>query len=131
MFDGSDPCWIPRVPITDKSDWRLRKAQFGDGYEQRILDGLNALNQTWDLEWDSRPKADLLAMDSYLTSVKGAAFTFQHPVTLINYSVFCDSWQIDWNFRRKGVDEFNPEFYGTLTAEFYRANGASIGPITT
>lgn len=130
-FDGSDPCWIPAVPIGIDQDWRLRKAQFGDGYEQRILDGINALNLKWKVTFPNLPQVKLLDMDSYLTSMKAAAFPFTDPVTELTYSVFCDTWSISWDVkRRKDPVTLNYAFYGRLDAEFVRANGVQIGPIT-
>lgn len=128
-FDGTDPCWIPAVPIAIDQQWRLRKAQFGDGYEQRILDGINALALKWTLTFPNLPSHILLDMDAYLTSMKAAAFPFTDPVTQISYTVFCDSWSISWDVKRKLRD---PEtglyiFRGSLNAEFYRGNGVQIG----
>lgn len=131
-FDGSDACWIPAVPYGIDQEWRLRIAQFGDGYSQRILDGINALNLTFNLQFPNRPQTKILDMDAYLTSMKAAAFPFTDPVTEKTYSVFCDKWSISWDVRRKVRDPvtLNYEYYGTLTAEFVRANGIQTGPIT-
>jgi phage-related protein len=123
-FDGTDNCWIPRVPITDERQWRLRVSQFGDGYQQRILDGINALDQRWSLTWQSLADTVLFAMDDYLTARKGAAFPFKHPVSGVTYSVFCDEWQLSWELRRRG-----DVYYGSLAAEFYIANGVTVAAI--
>lgn len=129
-FDGSDPCWVPVLPYGIEQDWRLRKAQYGDGYEQRILDGINALNLKWQVSFPNLPQVKLLDMDSYLTSMKAAAFPFTDPVTELTYSVFCDAWSISWDVKRKKDPvTLNYQFYGTLSAEFVRANGVQIGPI--
>lgn len=130
-FDGSDPCWIPSVPIAIDQQWRLRRAAFGDGYEQRILDGINALALKWSLTFPHLPSHILLDMDAYLTSMQAAAFPFTDPVTELTFSVFCDSWSISWDTKRKHRDvDGNYIFFGTLNAEFYRGNGVQIGPIT-
>jgi len=129
-FDGTDPCWVPVLPIGIEQDWRLRKAQYGDGYEQRILDGINALNLKWQVSFPNLPQVKLLDMDAYLTSMKAAAFPFTDPVTELTYSVFCDAWSISWDVKRKKDPvTLNYQFYGTLSAEFVRANGVQIGPI--
>lgn len=122
-FDGTDPCWIPRLPIGENPKWRLQVAQFGDGYQQRTLDGINALDRSFRLVWETRPQADLVAMDAYLAGTKGGGFDFRHPVTGQLYTVFCDEWTIDWEVRRRGDP---PQFYGTMSAEFVKANGTDL-----
>lgn len=122
-FDGSMPCWIPDVPIAVDKEWRLRIAQFGDGYAQRTLDGINALNLKWSLTFDSRPTDVLLAMDAYLQAEKASAFPFRDPASGILYNVFCDTWQLQWGPSRRRDGQ--TIYYGTLSAEFVKANGVT------
>ena len=37
-------------------DWRVRSAQFGDGYKQVAGDGINPETQTWPLTFQGREK---------------------------------------------------------------------------
>jgi phage-related protein len=120
-FDGTNNCWIPDVPYTDKEEWRLKIAKFGDGYQQRTLDGINALDKSWSLSWTNRKSSIVKNMMDYLANRKAAAFTFLDPATQEEWTVFCDDWTVSWNIRRRGG-----LYYGTLTAEFYKANGARI-----
>lgn len=120
-FDGTNNCWIPDIPYTDKETWRLKKAQFGDGYQQRTLDGINALDKAWSLSWTNRKSSIVKNMMDYLANRKAAAFTFLDPATQETWTVFCDEWTVSWNIRRRGG-----HYYGTLTADFYKANGARI-----
>lgn len=130
-FDGTDPCWIPAVPYGVDQEWRLRVSQYGDGYQQRILDGINALGLKFNLTFPNLPHAILLDMDAYLTSTKAAAFPFMDPVSQLTYSVFCNAWSISWDIKRKKDPvTLLYAYYGTLSAEFERANGVEIGPIT-
>lgn len=117
-FDGTDPCWVPEVPVQREDSWRLRIAQFGDGYSQRTLDGINALDMTWSLQWENREQAVINAMVNYLVALKAHSFLYKDQQTGTTWSVFCDRWQVSWNLRRKG-----PLYYGTLSAEFIKANG--------
>jgi phage-related protein len=122
-FDGTDPCWIPDIPTVSRDEeWRLRVAQFGDGYAQRTLDGINALNQKWQVTFAMRPSDIIIAMFTYLQQQKANAFTFKEPVGGGIYQVFCDQWHVDWIFRRS-VSGGTKEYYGTLSAEFVKANG--------
>jgi phage-related protein len=124
-FDGTDPCWVPDLPTTRKDEWRLRIAQFGDGYEQRTLDGINPLNQTWSLVWENREAAVLNAMVTYLYQVQAHSFLFAPFVGATTYRVFCDSWQTDWTLRRRPRGG-STVYYGTLSAEFRKANGVTV-----
>ena len=122
-FDGSTPCWIPDIPITTEREWRLRIAQFGDGYQQRMLDGINALDLRWSLSFENKTSDVLLAMDAYLQEQEASSFPFRDPVSGILYNVFCDAWQLQWgpSRRRDGVTTY----YGSLSAEFAKANGVT------
>jgi phage-related protein len=121
MFDGSISCWIPDIPVKRDDEWRLRIAEFGDGYQQRTLDGINPLNRRWSLLWDMREADVINAMVAYLETRQAAAFPYLEQQTGLTYTVFCDAWQVSWELRRKG-----PVFWGSLAAEFYKANGVDI-----
>lgn len=120
-FDGTTLCWIPDVPIVEKESWRLQKAQFGDGYQQRTLDGINALNRTWTLTWRNRRQLTITAMFDFFANQKASAFTFKDPTTGLSWSVFCDEWSVSWDIYKRGKN-----YWGTVTAEFYKANGAKV-----
>lgn len=112
------------MPSPRRAEWRLRIAQFGDGYQQRTLDGINALNLTWSLTWELRKMDEVLAMDAYLTAAKGEAFIFLDPISGETFRVFCDRWQADLAVRRRHHGQ--TEYWATLSAEFVKANGVSI-----
>ena len=124
-FDGTESCWVPDVPIARNEEQRLRITQFGDGYAQRTLDGINALNQKWTVQFNNRERAVIEAMLAYFVARKGNSFQFKEPATKILYDVFCDSWSVEWAIRRKGPSPVDPIWYGTLSAEFVRAYGVT------
>lgn len=45
--------------IQQASEPRVLKAQFGDGYEMRVRDGINNTPRSWGLTFNNRPKADI------------------------------------------------------------------------
>lgn len=123
-FDGTGgPCWQPDVPIQVDREWRLRIAQFGDGYQQRTLDGINALGSKFQVSFEQRPKDIILAMDAYLQAEKASSFNFLEPASNVTYKVFCDSWSITWAPSRRKAGAWI--YYGTLSAEFVKANGVT------
>tara|TARA_B110000285_G_scaffold144053_1_gene160923 strand:- start:6599 stop:6979 length:381 start_codon:yes stop_codon:yes gene_type:complete len=61
---------------------RVLSAKFGDGYEQRIEDGINNLEETYKLNFKTRLKADIDDIVAYLDSKKGVGkFTLTLPDT--------------------------------------------------
>ena len=61
---------------------QLLLASFGDGYEQRAIDGINFLKETYTTTFKTRPKATIDAIVSYLEGTKGVTkFNFTIPDT--------------------------------------------------
>ena len=73
----------PRRPDRARDqEWRLRIAQFGDGYQQRTLDGINALDLKWSLTFDNRERPTCCwPWSTTCRPAKGAAFPFHDPAT--------------------------------------------------
>lgn len=126
MFDGSDKAWCPSLHMSRKKEPRLLIAAFGDGYQQRTLDGVNAMNRTWTVQFEMKDAAVIADMETYLEGRKGAAFPFQDPADGKLYNVYCDSWQVDW--LRIGFDVAGVRKYlnGTLSADFVQAYGLTV-----
>jgi phage-related protein len=117
--------WCPTPPLQVQKTWRMNIAQFGDGYEQRQLDGINALQRTWSVSYAIRDQFVILAMDAYLIAHKGGGFGFRDPVTAFVHVVTCDEWSIDWNLIRWGASG-DRLVYGTLSAEFRKLYGEVV-----
>lgn len=49
---------IPDKTLTKNSTPRLRIQRFGDGYEQRVVDGINNINQTYSSSFTNREKEE-------------------------------------------------------------------------
>ncbi len=45
---------------------RVLSVKFGDGYEQRALDGINTLNRTWTVTFTPTSKADTANLEAKL-----------------------------------------------------------------
>jgi hypothetical protein len=67
-----------------------------------------------------REQAVVNAMVAFLEAEKASAFDFKEEQTGVTYKVFCDAWRVDWDLRRRGG-----VWYGTLSAEFVKANGVT------
>lgn len=64
--------WLPMPGGSKTNRPRVITAQFGDGYQQRIGDGINTNPRSWSLRF-TRLTADIDAIDAYLSSHKGTA----------------------------------------------------------
>lgn len=128
-FAGDTPCWIPDVPTERSDEQRIRIAQFGDGYAQRTLDGINSLNRKWSVTFTNRKASIITSMVNYLVGRKGNAFAYYEQQTKQTFNVWCDAWDVNWSIRRTNIDPKTglsfPIYYGTLTAEFEVAYGVT------
>lgn len=120
MFDGSDLCWRPSNTWSIDVEPRLQTAQFGDGYLQRVIDGINPNKSTWNLNFNGRHNTVINAMVSYLAGLKGQSFPFKDPATGQVIPVFCDKWSVQLALRKP-----DGSWIGNLTAAFYTANDGS------
>lgn len=72
----------PDKTMTKASQPRVLTAQFGEGYQQRIADGINALNETYSLSFQTRPKAEIDDIVAFLDTQQGVTkFTLTLPDT--------------------------------------------------
>lgn len=127
-FDGNTPCWIPDIPTGRTEKRRLRIAQFGDGYAQRTLDGINAMETRWRVVFNLRDEDVVKGMVAYLIARKGNSFSFYEQQTDTMHDVWCDEWEVDWSIRRRqyaGGVTVPGVYYGTLSAEFVKAYGVT------
>lgn len=76
----------------DESD-RVRSMKFGDGYEQRVGDGINTLESTFSLTF-SRPDDEIDAIVTFLRSQSGGkAFDFTPNPLYGTIKVWCQKWR--------------------------------------
>ena len=95
---------VPDKGLSRSSSPKVRSAQFGDGYEQRLADGLNSLEETFAVTFSNRAKAEADDINAFFNTNKGVTsfdFTFPdsnsgtndstgNPVTTIK--VVCSEW---------------------------------------
>lgn len=87
---------------------KVLKAAFGDGYEQRIQDGINSVIRTFNISFSPRAKEEIDDIIAFLDSRKGVlSFDFTYPDS--NFSgertvkVLCEDYNITY---------INSQFYG-------------------
>jgi phage-related protein len=96
-YDGI-PIPNPSKGFSSKITPRVSKAQFGDGYQQRIAAGINTLNQTWSINWNSIPVNAATTILGFFAARAGVDyFLWTPPSSTIQYKVICNSWDITHN----------------------------------
>lgn len=113
---GSLGVVVPDKGFTVSNTPRVHLATFGDGYEHRIADGINNLQQTFSVSFTTRPKAEIDDIVDFFEG-KGAITSFDYTLADSNSSgnertikVVCSDWSQTWAF---------DNFY-SLTANFRR-----------
>lgn len=109
---ASDKTFTADRGMTKTTTHRVLTAKFGDGYEQRVLDGLNTKNDVFSVSFNNRTRADINLLAKFFDVNAAKAFTF----TVTDHDgdtamkVVCSSYNV--NYVR---DEFH-----SLTCEFMR-----------
>lgn len=71
--------WKPAPGAKQTVKPRILTAQYGDGYEQRVQDGLNTMPRTWSVSF-SGSVSYIDAIDTFLKALNGAmAFSWTPP----------------------------------------------------
>tara|TARA_A100001015_G_C14492950_1_gene519964 strand:+ start:43 stop:438 length:396 start_codon:yes stop_codon:yes gene_type:complete len=83
---------------------RVLLANFGDGYEQRLADGINVLDQTMTLSFTTRPKAEIDDLVAFFESLGGVS-TFKFNIEDSNEGsstetliCICSQWNQTWAY---------------------------------
>ena len=93
------PSYAPQAEVTP----RVRSARFGDGYEQRVVDGLNAQLRAFDLAFNLRTATEVDEIEAFLAARAGAeAFDWTPPFGAAG-KWLCRSWRRrreapDWHY---------------------------------
>lgn len=113
---GSLGTVVPDKGLTVTNTPKVHMSTFGDGYEHRIVDGINSLPQTFTLSFATRPKADIDDIVAFFESKNGVT-AFDYVLSDSNESgseltikVVCTTWSQTWAY---------DNFY-SLTANFRR-----------
>lgn len=74
---------------------RVLKSEFGDGYTQRVADGLNAIEHVWSVNWEGLTDSEADTLDNFLGARGGwEAFEWAPPRgagTAVKW--VCEEWE--------------------------------------
>jgi len=81
-FIASGKLFIPDKTLARNQAPRVRRQAFGDGYEQRLAEGINNIVDTFQVSFVNKPKLDADDLVAFLETQAGvAAFDFTYPDT--------------------------------------------------
>jgi len=102
--------WCPLIGATADAQFRVRKAQFGDGYAQRAGDGLNTRIKPWTVSFRGR-ESYIAPIRAFLDAHAGAAAFMWTPPGGVQGLYVCERYSESADFK----DRFS------ITATFERA----------
>lgn len=87
------PDYDPVYSATKKSEPKIRVSQFGDGYQQRTIFGLNQNPKEWSVIYDLED-VDADIVEGFLNdrSLDGTSFDWVPPDTTTSYKWTCFAW---------------------------------------
>lgn len=109
--------FIPSSGFQNQVKTSALAAQFGDGYSQRVPQGINNISKEWSLTWVNRSYSHCQDILDFFEARKGTeAFLWTPPKNIvagvvtdgIEYSVYCPEWSI----------QHNNVIAGTISAKF-------------
>ena len=92
---------VPDKGFTRKTTPRVFKADFGDGYYQRVGNGINVLNESFSVNFANRTKADIDQITNFLETKAGVTsfnFVYSESGGETTIKVLCPDWNQSWAY---------------------------------
>lgn len=94
---------VPDKGLNSSNTPRTFTVEFGDGYEQRIANGINALAQSFSVSFNTRPKAEIDDIIAFFVNKAGVtAFSFTYADSNnsgeTTIKVVCEDWSQSWDY---------------------------------
>lgn len=85
--------WTPEFGAQKSRKPRVKSIRFGDGYEQRVADGLNTNPEFWSLQFANRTKAEADAIEAFLVEQNAVlSFDWTPPDASTSLKFICRDW---------------------------------------
>lgn len=82
-----------------KSEPKVRRTSFGDGYENRITFGLNQDPKIWDLRWSAKSNSVADAIEAFFEARAGAESFDWTPINAAtSYKFVVESWNREYQY---------------------------------
>lgn len=89
--------------LSRQAQQRVLTAKFGDGYEQRVRDGINTKTENFNISFNNRTSDEINLIAGYLDSKSALSFTLvitdafsSGSLTTSSIKVVCDTYQIQY-----------------------------------
>ena len=92
---------VPDKGFTRKTTPRVFKADFGDGYSQRVGNGINVLNESFSINFANRTKEDIDQISNFLETKAGVTsfnFVYSESGGETTIKVLCPDWSQSWAY---------------------------------
>ena len=103
IYNGVDYA-TPDKTLTRDTTPNVLVQKFGDGYEQRAINGINNIKETYALSFRTRTKAFIDDVSSFLDGTNGVTkFTFRFPDTNSTgnekaVKVVCEKYNVNYEY---------------------------------
>lgn len=85
--------WVPSKSFTKSTKPRVTIAQFGDGYSQRSIVGINSMTREWSISFNSKDINTVNLIENFFIDKQGVeAFNWVPPGETTTYFVICTEW---------------------------------------
>lgn len=89
------PNHVPSYGSQTDTAATVLEAGFGDGYTQRMAEGINSVRDTWTLVWDNLSNEIINEIRDFLRAQKGVtAFNWTPPLETTSRKWTCKSWGV-------------------------------------
>lgn len=88
-FPDIDPTFATQASIAP----RTLENTYGDGYEQRVGDGLNTNKEIWNVVFENIAWSEVLTINGFLKDRKGTEAFMWTPPAETELQVKCKTWQ--------------------------------------
>lgn len=89
---GTNTNFVVDRGVSRKPKFRVLKQKFGDGYEQRLLDGINAKTEEYSVSFQNREPAEVYGIADFLDATVPANFDFYIDEEVVK--VYCDEYEL-------------------------------------
>ena len=93
------PSITPSYGAAKSSEPKVNAVQFGSGYEQRVVFGINQNPKVWDLSWNNITEANADTIEAFLDARGGQeSFDWTPPAESTSYKWVCQQWNKQINY---------------------------------
>lgn len=106
LFPGDNADFVVDRGLTRSSKQSTLTARFGDGYEQRLLDGINTKKDEFNISFKNRTKTEIDNLSAFFDDKIPKSFNFTIDTEVVK--VVCENYNV--NFSQPNVASLTSKF---------------------